>query len=233
MAPVFLYQRWLKEALADYTGGAPRATLRGRGLRLTPRQYAAALMQTYQGRFSLTWIAEITGLSLEDLKRLRREPGFLLVMDWSKTAFSQSFREALRLTDYTISQYHEIAGEFFLLEDSLRIAVRTRLYQVFQDLGERLGSGWQHALPLERQDLTLFARLLLFFLVLEHYWPSPAAARIQEKFLPLAREVVWPFKGRSAVEVEVELAAARKKYPLDQIRALLAASLREVFARLS
>jgi hypothetical protein len=231
MEPMFLYLQWLRDTLTEYTTAA-RPPTPGRPLGLTPWQYAAALMQAYLGRASLAWIAGIAGSSLEDLTRLRREPRFLLAMDWSKSAFAQKFREALLLNDYSIGQYHEIAGEFSLLEDSLRIAVRTRLYRTCRDLGERLASRWQHGLPLERHDLTRFGRLLLFFLALEHYWPSPAARRIQEKFLPLAGEVVWPLKGWSAAEVEAELSASRGKYPLERICALLAAELRQVFTRL-
>jgi len=232
MEPMFLYLNWLRDTLTEYTTAAGPPTLKGRPLPLTLRQYAAALMQAYLGRASLTWIAGIAGITLEDLTRLRREPSFLLAMDWSKSAFSQEFREALLLNDYSIGQYHEIAGEFFLLEDSLRIAVRTRLYQTFRDLGERLASRWQHALPLERHDLTRFSRLLLFFLALEHYWPSPARGRIQEKFLPLAEEVVWPFRGWTQ-GIEPDLRAAREQYPLEKLRSLLAEQLRQVFAPLS
>jgi hypothetical protein len=42
-------------------------------------------------------------------------------MDWSKSIFSKSFQENLALNDYSLAQYHYIAAEVSLLEESLRV----------------------------------------------------------------------------------------------------------------
>ena len=149
-------------------------------------------MQAYLGKASLRWIADLTCISLELLRKWRQEPQFLLVMDWSKALFSRAFQEDLALNDYTLREHYHIAAEISLLEESLRIAVRVPLYQRFKKLGQRLNSRRQNNLSLSKYDLRLFKRLFLFFLTLEQHWPSSAKKRIKEDFLPLARDVVWP-----------------------------------------
>ncbi len=231
MEPVFLYQRWLAGALEHLRTSPRPPQLKGRPIHLIPRQYGTALLQAYLGQASLNWVAEVAGVPLAILQDWRQAPEFLLVMDWSKVLFAEDFRERLMLTDYSLGQLHEIAGEFPLLEDSLKMAVRIPLYQVFRQVGERLKSRDQHGLPLGRQKAPLFRRLFLFFLILEHFWPSPAQARIHREFLPLARDLVWPLLGVKEW-VEPELAAVQKGYSLPQLRPQLAAKLKETFAGL-
>lgn len=196
---------------------------------MTPLQYGAALLQAYLGQASIPWVAEIAGVPVETLQEWRRQPEFLLVMDWSKALFSEFFRENLALQDYSLGEVFEIAGEFSLLEDSLRIGVRTKLYGVFRNLGESLVSRYRYDLTLEQSDLRLFKRLFLFFRVLESYWPSPARPRLEEKFLPLARDAVWPRLGLPGWE-EGEFIAASTRYSLSYLRGLLAAQLRETLS---
>jgi hypothetical protein len=192
MAHIFLYQRWLHQRLHDYVTSSKPPQLRGREIALPTSQYGAALMQAYLGKASLRWIADLTCISLELLRKWRQEPRFLLVMDWSKALFSRAFQEDLALNDYTLREYYHIAAEISLLEESLRIAVRVPLYERFKKLGQRLNSRRQNNLSLSKYDLRLFKRLFLFFLTLEQHWPSSAEKRIKEDFLPLARDVVWP-----------------------------------------
>ncbi|MCG6982855.1 MAG: hypothetical protein LJE88_15750 [Deltaproteobacteria bacterium] len=192
MAYIFLYQKWLHQRLHDYVTSPKPPQLRGRDVTLPTSQYGAALMQAYLGKASLRWVADLSCISLELLREWRQEPRFLLVMDWSKALFSRAFQEDLALNDYTLREYYHIAAEFSLLEESLRIAVRVPSYQRFKKLGRRLNSRRQNNLSLSKYDLRLFKRLFLFFLTLEEHWPSSAKKRINEDFLPLARDVVWP-----------------------------------------
>lgn len=228
---MFLYQRWLCDTLRGFVMSANPPHLKGRPIIMSPRQYSAALMQAYFGQFSLGWISEVSGIPLEFLQSWRRETEFLLVMDWSKAVFAQNFRELLQLNDYSVIQYHEIAAEYSLLEHSLRVAIRTRLYEEFLELGISLLSRQRGGQKFARSDLTLFHRLLLFFLALEHYWPSPAATRLREQFLPLAQEVVWPRLGL-AQSLELDLKTIHKHCALPHLRQLLDADLREFFAAL-
>jgi len=217
MDHIFLYQQWLHQRLQDYVTSSKPPQLRGRDIALPTSQYGAALMQAYLGKASLRWVADLTCISLELLRQWRQEPRFLLVMDWSKSIFSKTFQENLALNDYTLKDYHYIAAEISLLEESLRVAVRVPLYQRFKKLGQRLISRRQNNLSLSKYDLRLFRRLFLFFLTLEHHWPSSAQKRINEDFLPLARDVVWPLL-EEGTWVGPALESLRQTDPLPQIR---------------
>ena len=217
MDHIFLYQRWLHQRLHDYVSSSKPPQLRGRDIALSSSQYGAALMQAYLGKASLRWVADLSGVSLELLKQWRQEPPFLLVMDWSKSIFSKACQENLSLNDYTPQEYHYITAEISLLEESLRIALRVPLYQRFKKLGRGLISRRQNELSLAKYDLRLFRRLFLFFLILEQHWPSPAGKRINEEFLPFARDVVWPLlHQRNWVGSAVE--SLQQTDPLPQIR---------------
>jgi hypothetical protein len=191
----FLYLAWLEETCQAYAQAAARPAPTARLSSLTPRQYGAALLMAYLGEFSLPELAAIVGVNLTVLEEWRGSPEFLQVMDWSKSRFARSFQEILALEDFSCQEYLEIAGEFACLEESLRVRLRTALYPQLRDLGERLVSQYQHGLSLETSWFPLFRRLLRFFWALEIFWPSAARARLREKCLPLAREVVWPALG--------------------------------------
>jgi hypothetical protein len=231
MEYVFLYQEWLHRRLHDYLYSSKPTRLRGREVTLPPRDYGAALMQAYIGRSSLDWIAEQTGIPLQRLRQWRKEPEFLLVMDWSKSIFSAAFRDQLVLSDYSIAQYHSIAAEVSLLEDSLRVAVRVPLYHRFKKLGRSLISRSQNSISMPPYDLNLFRRLFVFFLALEHHWHSAASRRINEDFLPLARDVVWPQIDQESW-VEPALRSAQEATPLAQLRLALDNRLSQTFRTL-
>ena len=206
MASHFLYLNWLQETWQAYTQATLPPTLRGRRLKLTLRQYGAALLMAYVGGFSLRELAAVAGVDLVVLEGWRESPEFLLVMDWSKTRFAHYFPETLSLEDFPQPAYQEIAGEFASLEESLRIRVRTNLYPQLRQLGERLLSQDRHGLSLDTASFPRFRRLFLFFWALEAFWPSPVRPRLRDRFLPLARELVWPALGlREGEELSVEL----------------------------
>ncbi len=230
MDHIFLYQQWLHQKLHEYVSTSRPPQLRGRDITLPPKQYGAALMQAYLGKASLDWIAEHTRIPVQSLLQWRRKPHFLLVMDWSKSIFSKTFQENLILNDYSIAQYHHIAAEISLLEESLRVAVRVPLYQRFKKLGRSLISRYQNDLTLSSYDLRLFRRLLLFFLALEHHWPSSAPKRISADYLPLAKDVVWPLLGEK-LWVEPMLQSMQQTAPLPQIRFVLETKLSETMQR--
>jgi hypothetical protein len=181
-------------------------------------------MQGYFGQASLSWISKQTKIPIKRLREWRQEPRFLLVMDWSKAIFSKAFRENLVLNDYALAQYHSIAAEISLLEESLRVAARVPLYQRFKKLGRSLTSRHQNNLKLSNYNLRLFRRLFLFFLALEYHWPSPAQKRISEDFLPLARDVIWPLLDEK-LWVEPALESLQQTSPLSHIRLVLESEL--------
>jgi len=224
MDPIFLYQQWLHQRLHEYVTSPRPPQLRGRKVALSPTQYGAALMQGYFGQASLGWISKQTKIPIKRLREWRQEPQFLLVMDWSKSIFSKALKENLALNDYTLAQYHYIAAEISLLEESLRVAARVPLYQRFKKLGRSLISRHQNNLNLSNYNLRLFRRLFLFFLALEYHWPSPAQKRISEEFLPLARDVVWPLQD-DKLWVGPVLQSLQQTSPISQIRLVLESEL--------
>ena len=226
MDPIFLYQQWLHQRLHEYVTSPRPPRLRGRKVALSPTQYGATLMQGYFGQASLDWISKQTKIPVKRLRDWRQEPQFLLVMDWSKSIFSKAFRENLILNDYTAAQYHYIAAEISLLEESLRVAARVPLYQRFKKLGRSLISRHQNNINLSDYDLRLFRRLFLFFLALEYHWPSAAQKRIKEDFLPLARDVIWPLLDDN-LWVGPSLESVQQTYPLSHIRLVLESELRD------
>lgn len=223
---IFPYQQWLHERLHEQAQSSRPPQIRGREIAMFPIQYGAALMQAYIGKASLAWVAELTGIPLQRLRQWRQEPQFLLVIDWSKSIFSNSFQEDLILSDYSVAQYHYMSGEISLLEESLRIAIRMPLYQRFTKLGKSLISRHQNDLPLTDYDLRLFRRLFLFFLALEHHWPSQVRRHSSKEFLPLAKDVVWPLLEQEQW-LGPALESVQQAAPLSRIRSQLDRKLKE------
>jgi hypothetical protein len=227
---IFLYQQWLYQRLNDYVNSSRPTKLHGREIIMPPNLYGAALMQAYLGKFTLSWISEFTGIQLPLLRQWRQEAEFLLIMDWSKAIFADDFQEKLVLTDYSAVQCHYISAEISLLENSLRVIIRAPLYQRFSKLGKRLISRYKNALALSMYDICLFHRLFLFFLALEHHWPSPASRPISEDFIPLAENVVWPFMEQKE-RVDTLFKSIQQAIPISLIRHQIESKLRETFKR--
>jgi len=202
--------------------------LRGRILTLTPREYGAVLLQAYLGKVNLKQIADFGKLRTGQLVEWRRQPEFLLAMDWSKDAFSKEFQETIILNDYTVTEYHEIAAEFSLLEESLRVSTRIPLYHRFKSLGQKLISKKKYNLEMDRYDLVLFKRLFAFFYSLEHHWPSPASRRIEEDFKPFAEDTVWPAV-TGETWIDAELKQVQHSEPLSELLDSLSKRLKSIF----
>lgn len=230
MTNIFIYQQWLHQQLYEYAHGAQPPELRGRKVVMPIHQYGAALMQAYLGGATLNWIAEQIEIPLKLMRQWRQDLQFLLVMDWSKAIFSDTFKEKMILNDYSATQYHTIAAEMSLLEKSLLLSVRSPLYKRFAQLGQRLISQHQNCIDFNTYDLRLFKRLFLFFLSLEYHWPSKAQKQIKKTFLPLAKDVVWPILKQEAW-VESSFKSLRKTNPISQIRLDLGSQLNETFHR--
>ena len=228
MEQLFLYQQWLHQKLHEYTHGSQPSKLRGRKVVMPVHQYGAALMQAYLGGTSLNWIAEQIEIPINRMCKWRQDLQFLLIMDWSKSIFADTFKEKLILNDYSVTQYHTIAAETSLLEKSLLLSVRSPLYRRFAKLGKRLISQHQNDIDFNTYDLRLFRRLFPFFLCLEYHWPSKAQGQIRKNFLPLAKDVVWPLL-EQAPWVEPSLESLQHTIPLSQIRLDLGSRIKETF----
>ncbi len=225
---IFPYQQWLHQRLNEYINSSRPPKLHGREVIMPPNQYGAALMQAYRGKASLAWIAECAEIPLPLLRQWRQEADFLLVMDWSKSIFAADFQEKLVLTDYSAAQCHYISAEVSLLENLLRVTIRMPLYQHFTKLGKRLISRYKNNLALSTYDIRLFYRFFLFFLALEHHWPSPAGRPISEDFIPLVKNVVQPFLEQKEW-AGTALKRIQQAAPISLIRRQLESKLNETF----
>jgi hypothetical protein len=232
MEAIFFYQQWLSQRLYEYVHAPRPPKLRGRKIVMTPRQYAAALMQAYFGRASLTWIAEHVGIPVQLLRQWRKEPQFLLIMDWSKSLFSKGFQEKLILNDYSLAQYYFMAAEISLLEESLRLIVRMPLNRRFVKIGRSLMSRHQNDIDLDNYDLRLFRRLFLFFLALEAHWPGDSCRCINKNFVTLAKHVVWPLLNQKQW-VGQEFNSIQQTTPMSQILHELDRRLSDTFQGVS
>jgi len=225
---IFPYQQWLHQKLNEYVKSSRPPKLHGREIIMPPNQYGAALMQAYLGKASLAWIAECTEIPLSLLRQWRQEADFLLIMDWSKSIFAADFQEKLVLADYSAAQCHYISAEVSLLENSLRVTIRAPIYRHFAELGKRLISRYKNNLALSTYDIRLFYRFFLFFLSLEHHWPSPAGHTINEDFIPLVKNVLQPFLDQKEW-VGTALKTIQQAAPISLIRLQLESKLNETF----
>ncbi len=228
MEPLFLYEQWLQGKMLEYLTISCPPRLKGRILTMKPKEYGAVLLQAYFGGINLGRIAELAGLILEQLERWRKQPEFLLAMDWSKNRFSLSFRETILLKDFTASEYHEIAAEFSLLEESLRVSTRVPLYHRLKSVGQRLLSKRKYDLQMDSYDVVVFKRLFSFFLALEFHWPSPASRKIEGDYMVLAKDAVWPKVGEiSWIGSEIE--HVRRSEPMAQLVEVLGRRIKDLF----
>ena len=130
-----------------------------------------------------------------------------------------------------MAQCHFISGEVSLLEESLRVTTRGPLYHRFTKLGTNLISRHKNGLSLDSYDVRLFRRLFLFFLTLEYHWPSAARHRMDEDFLPLAKDVIWPLLN-TKTWIGPHLESMHQTTPISQIRRRLDSELTQTLQRL-
>lgn len=129
----------------------------------------AALMHIYFGTLSLRDISEISGLSLDTLKDLRTKASFMRLVDNLKKEYSQEFREAILINDYSIEEYETLAADFTMLDEMLQIQIKVPLFTHLRELSQSLKSKKTYGLKIENYDLRLFKRLLTFFMFTERY----------------------------------------------------------------
>lgn len=129
----------------------------------------AALMHIYFGTLSLRDISEISGLSLDTLKDLRTKASFMRLVDNFKKEYSQEFREAILINDYSIEEYETLAADFTMLDEMLQIQIKVPLFTHLRELSQSLKSKKTYGLKIENYDLRLFKRLLTFFMFTERY----------------------------------------------------------------
>ncbi len=187
----FPYREWIQKSVAAYdqTKGM---SIRGKKMIFTKQQYLAALLQGYLGTLSLQEIADKIGMDIVNIRWLRTEADFMLLVDWGKRKFAEFFREHILINDFTASQYDSMAAEFSMLEELLQMQIRVPLYSRLREVARRIESAKEAQLRIRDDHLRFFAKLYKFFVFIEKYKPSVTSKVLQGNYKPLADNVVWP-----------------------------------------
>lgn len=134
MANFFLAARWVGEALQRYRERPPLATLKGKRIVFSEREYTAALLHIYMGLGqNLSDIAELAHLSMEHLSFQRSQVDFMTLVDCLKTRFTAWYREILVIEEFSLTEYSDISEEFLLLDDMVQTRISLAARAVLLD----------------------------------------------------------------------------------------------------
>ncbi len=185
---MFLAAKWVTEALYRYHNRPPRATIMGKRIIFPNYHYLAALLHIYTGTFNLRQIAELAGLSLEELKFQRQQLDFMTLVDYLKTKFSEWYRETLLLRDYTLSQYAEIAWEYTKLDEMVQSQIKIPLLDRLKYLMYEGKRCLEKGVELDTYDRNIFKRLVLFFMIAEALKPTLSSRLVKGKAFHVAEK---------------------------------------------
>jgi hypothetical protein len=220
MAKFFLGSRWVGEALQRYRERPPLATLKGKRIVFSEREYTAALLHIYMGRGqNLSEIAELAHLSMEHLSFQRSQIDFMTLVDYLKTRFTAWYREILVIEEFSLTEYSDISEEFLLLDDIVQTQIRVPLWTQLRQTGLSLQSEIETELSIDAYDLTFFRRLFTFFILVDRLRPDVCHQMIKERLVPIAETLLE--KDLEAIERQAE-----ETYLTENIRDQLTQKLR-------
>ncbi len=163
---------WIEAALERYRNRPPNATIMGKPVSFSERHYLAALLHIYTGTLSLERIAELSGITPEDLRNQRTQVDFMSLVDYLRTKFSEWFREHILMRDFTLEEYGLLALEYIHLEEQVRSQIRIPLLDQLKNLCYELEDKLVGGKRLAPYDEALLRRILLFFLSSEALKPT-------------------------------------------------------------
>ncbi|MDI6789611.1 MAG: hypothetical protein QME44_02850 [Thermodesulfobacteriota bacterium] len=220
MAKFFLGSRWVGETLQRYRERPPLATLKGKRIVFSEREYTAALLHIYMGRGqNLSEIAELAHLSMGHLSFQRSQIDFMTLVDYLKTRFTAWYREILVIKEFSLTEYSDISEEFLLLDDIVQTQIRVPLWTQLRQTGLSLQSKIETELSIDAYDLTFFRRLFTFFILVDRLRPDVCHQMIKERLVPIAETLLE--KDLEAIERQAE-----ETYLTENIRDQLTQKLR-------
>ncbi|MBA2849498.1 hypothetical protein G4V39_09895 [Thermosulfuriphilus ammonigenes] len=188
MRHTFLAARWVGEALERYRNRPPKATIKGKRIVFSERHYLAALLHIYVGGgLSLSQVANLARLPVEEVRFQRTQIDFLTLADYLKTKFSEWYREMLQLEDFSLDSYAAIAWEFNLLEEMVRSQVKIPLLHRLKILAYDIDDYLQGGKEPDEYDRRVFRRLFTFFQLIEAIRPTLTRRLLERDMIPLAQ----------------------------------------------
>ncbi|WP_456433430.1 hypothetical protein [Thermosulfuriphilus sp.] len=189
MRHTFLAAQWVAEALERYRNRPPKATIKGKRIVFSERHYLAALLHIYVGGgLSISHVANLAGLSIEELRFQRTQIDFLTLADYLKTKFSEWYREMLQLEDFSLEAYAAIAWEFNLLEEMVRSQIKIPLLHRLKILAYDIDDYLKGGKAPDEYDRRVFRRLFTFFRLIEAIRPTLTSRLLERDMVPLARK---------------------------------------------
>lgn len=151
----------------------------------------AALLHIYSGTLTLSDISYRTNISVGDLNLLRKNAGFMRLVDIYKKECAKSFIENILINDREIDDYAFIAADFSMLDEVIRMQIKIPLFTYLRDLYIGLRDKYTYKLKMDRYDLMVFKRLYIFFLFTELYIETLTTKSLSE-MQGIANDVVLP-----------------------------------------
>lgn len=191
MVNLFLGPRWIGEALQRYRERPPLATVKGKPIVFSEREYAAALLHIYMGKgLNLSEIAELSRISMEHLSFQRNQIDFMALVDYLKTRFTAWYREILVIEEFSPAEYGAVSEEFLLLDDMVQTQTRVPLLTQLRQIGLSLESKMKASMPPDTYELRVFKHLLFFFCSVDRLRANAGHLIIEETLMPIARSVL-------------------------------------------
>jgi hypothetical protein len=155
------------------------------------RYQIAALLHIYIGSLTIEEIAEISGMNPETISGLRRNPGFMRLVDNFKKEYSCNMREDLLVNNYHLDEYDALALDFSLFDDMLQMQIKVPLFTHLKEVSQRIKNKSKYNFEIDMYDLKLFYRLFSFFIFIEKYTSTLTSKSLIE-MKQIAEEIVWP-----------------------------------------
>ena len=139
------------------------------------------------GGLSLSQVANLARLPVEEVRFQRTQIDFLTLADYLKTKFSEWYREMLQLEDFSLDSYAAIAWEFNLLEEMVRSQVKIPLLHRLKILAYDIDDYLQGGREPDDYDRRVFRRLFTFFQLIEAIRPTLTRRLLERDMIPLAQ----------------------------------------------
>jgi hypothetical protein len=161
----------------------------------------AALLHIYIGSLTIKEIAEISSMNPETISGLRRNPGFMRLVDNLKKEYSRDVREDLLVNNYHFDEYYSLASDFSLFEDMLQMQIKVPLFTYLKEVSQSIKNKRRYNLAIDMYDLKLFYRLFSFFILIEKYSSTLTSKSLME-MKQIAEEIVWPLLNLDKNEID-------------------------------
>lgn len=175
---ISLIQNWIKRKIIEL------------GSNIQPYNIAA-LLHIYSGTLTPSEISHKANISIEELNLLRKNAGFMKLVDTYKKECAKAFIENILINDREINDYAFIAADFSMLDEVIKMQIKIPLFTYLRDLYIGLRDKHIYKLKIDKYDIMVFKRLYIFFLFTELYIETLTVKSLLE-MQEIANDVVLP-----------------------------------------